>query len=504
MIDVSDPAAPHELGVYDTPAYALRVVVQRGPAGVTAYVADGDGGLRIIGVNDPAHPVELGSHNPLGHALNTAVTGSLLYVAGGFSGLRIFDVADPEHPREIGRYHAPGDCADVAVIGDTAYVVTHYGDLYILDVSDPTAPAMLGSRGLPDGGHSIAVLDQTAYTVSEGGGLRITGVSDPMAPVEIGSYPVPGVARAVAVAGTVAYVAAGPAGLAAVDVSDPGRPALLSLTDTPGDAWNLTVTGHTVFVADWISGGVRVINVTDPSHPVETAHIALPGQASGVEVGMPVPDGSPRVLYASQGGDGLFVVDLVAPGYPILASYDTPGDLESVTVAGATAYLADHVAGLNVVRLLRDRQQMNITPSGGSLTAADASFSAIFPAGAFTETVTLTCERLAVDENTGPLRGIGQTYRLRARAAVSGRPAALTPGKDYAVVVRYTDAELGPIIEKTLRLRYREEGRWLVEPTGSLHAGANAITAFPQRLGWWAALGEIHRVYLPLALHNAN
>ena len=73
-------------------------------------------------------------------------------------------------------------------------------------------------------------------------------------------------------------------------------------------------------------------------------------------------------------------------------------------------------------------------------------------------------------------------------------------------MIRYTDAELRPnIIEKTLHLHFREADRWLVEPTGELHINANAITAFPQRLGWWSVLGRTpQRIYLPLVLSDAD
>lgn len=57
IIDMSNPAAAHEVGFLDTPgtAYDVKVV------GNYAYVADGYyGGLRIINVSNPAAPVETG------------------------------------------------------------------------------------------------------------------------------------------------------------------------------------------------------------------------------------------------------------------------------------------------------------------------------------------------------------------------------------------------------------------------------------------------------------
>ncbi len=229
-----------------------------------------------------------------------------------------------------------------------------------------------------------------------------------------------------------------------------------------------------------------------------TQPIAVPGGAAGVDVGWLMPDGQPRVLYVAQEGAGLAVVDLVDPGRPIIASYDTPGSALGVTIVGATAYVADHVAGLNIVRLLRDRQEATITAQGGSLATDDGSMTAIFPAGAFSETVTLTYKRLAADWDTGQFRGIGQTFELTAASTGRGQPADLAPDGWYAVVLRYTDAEKGPAIEQTLRLYFRDGDRWVTEPTSQGYPPANALTALPMRLGWWTVMGETLRHYLPM------
>jgi len=50
------------VGYYDTPGSAQGVAV----SGAYAYVADYDGGLRIISVSDPAHPAEVGYYDTPG------------------------------------------------------------------------------------------------------------------------------------------------------------------------------------------------------------------------------------------------------------------------------------------------------------------------------------------------------------------------------------------------------------------------------------------------------
>ena len=77
MINVANPAAPAEVGAYDTPGCAWGVAV----AGSYAYVADWASGLRVINVANPAAPAEVGVYDTPGYATGVAVAGSYAYVA---------------------------------------------------------------------------------------------------------------------------------------------------------------------------------------------------------------------------------------------------------------------------------------------------------------------------------------------------------------------------------------------------------------------------------------
>ena len=77
-------------------------------AGSYAYVADGKSGLRVINVANPAAPVEVGSYDTPGYADGVAVAGSYAYVADWGDGLRVINVANPAAPVEVGVYDTPG------------------------------------------------------------------------------------------------------------------------------------------------------------------------------------------------------------------------------------------------------------------------------------------------------------------------------------------------------------------------------------------------------------
>ncbi|WP_448605243.1 LVIVD repeat-containing protein [Thermoflexus hugenholtzii] len=127
VMDVGDPSRPVVVGRTGVLPGVVRGVAV---SGSYAYVADG--GLRVIDVSNPAAPREVGFYDTLGWALGVAVSGSYAYVADGNKGLRVIDVSNPAAPREVGVYDTPGGAEDVAVSGSYAYVADGSGGLVIL------------------------------------------------------------------------------------------------------------------------------------------------------------------------------------------------------------------------------------------------------------------------------------------------------------------------------------------------------------------------------------
>ncbi|MFO7918974.1 MAG: PQQ-binding-like beta-propeller repeat protein [Anaerolineae bacterium] len=135
-------------------------------SGDHAYVAAGDGGLRVVDVADPSHPSEVGSCDPPGNAYGVAVSGNCAYVADG--NLRVIDVSDPSDPSEVGSCDTLGSAYAVAVSGDHAYVADYDGGLWVVDVSDSTEPSKVGFYA-------------TSYAVDvtlSGGHVYVAGGSD--------------------------------------------------------------------------------------------------------------------------------------------------------------------------------------------------------------------------------------------------------------------------------------------------------------------------------------
>ena len=307
VIDVHDPASPSPIGSaavytgttaehlavvhYATQAFTGNVLVagiQRCRAGSGA-----PGGLALWDVSDASNPKELGffatGRGSRGvHEFTVQHQGDrwLAYLAvpnsevsDGTGDLRILDVTDPRNPAQLTDWGAKRDaglpvgsgaaCApycrgsvpeaflhSVALSADGRTAYLSYWDLgvIILDVSEPTAPRWLGRYAEPQAAegntHSVALAQdgELALVADETitppwGRLRLVDVHDPANAVQIGSFETAN-----------------------------------SAAETPGDAYAYTI--HNPLTDDrnpnhaylaWYADGVRLIDVSDATQPVEFA-----------------------------------------------------------------------------------------------------------------------------------------------------------------------------------------------------------------------------------------
>ena len=118
-------------------------------------------------------------------------------------------------------------------------------------------------------------------------------------------------------------------------------PEFLGSVDTPGSAMGVAVAGSYAYVAD-ADSGLRVIDVSTPSMPVEVGFVDTPGQARGVAV-------SGSYAYVADRDAGLRVIDVSTPSMPVAVGLlVTPGWSEGVVTASGYVYLADQSDGLAV------------------------------------------------------------------------------------------------------------------------------------------------------------
>jgi hypothetical protein len=209
----------------------------------------------------------------------------------------------------------------------------------VADVSDPSAPQAVASVWVKGIVHAIALQGSLAFVAAGRGGLQVIDVSNPLAPVPLGSVPPPqpyGEALSVAVAGSYAYLAVGDAGMQVFDVSNPAAPAAVGAFTYPAlgpRADAVAVSGSVVYLGDRnFGGGLRVLDVSSPSQPVEVT--LLTSYAKSLAV-------SGNYLLAAGWSGGLEIYDITDPGSPAVAGVHDPGGfIDRVTVANGLAYAA--------------------------------------------------------------------------------------------------------------------------------------------------------------------
>ncbi len=271
-----------------------------------AYVVDGTN-LRVIDVSIPSSPTEVGSCECGGEDDFVAARSHVYLIKDG--ALRVVDVSVPASPVEEGACVAGGDYVS-AVTGGFVFA----GGVWFLasiDVQIPWNPVPADHTIAPAEG--VAVAGDHAYLASGLDGLSVWNVGDPFSLVEVGSLETSGTVGDVAVSDRFAYLARGecdtgcPTGLLVVDVTEPSTPVEVSFVETPCCPERLEVSGNLLLLTD--RSGVAVYDLTRPSAPVQVGYHTASEATSRFAV-------SGRSVYLAQGESGFEILDISGcPGF---------------------------------------------------------------------------------------------------------------------------------------------------------------------------------------------
>ena len=101
----------------------------------------------------------------------------------------------------------------------------------------------------------------------------------------------------------------------------------------------------TLFIIKFTPLGIFSITAKVIAQQVEIGSYDTPGEAQSLTI-------AGEYVYVADGSDGMHVINIADPAHPVLAgSLDTSGYTQGVTIEGAYAYLADGSAGLVVVNI---------------------------------------------------------------------------------------------------------------------------------------------------------
>lgn len=256
---------------------------------------------------------------------------------GGFNGTHVVAIDDSTNLQETGFVAGPqSNWREITVIGHHAFVVTEGTGagqgMQVIDLSPlPDSVQLVATYTATfTRGHIIGrdVYSDSAYVYVSGtsttGGVHILDVSTPGAPVQVGIYDPPYYIHDAHVRGNRLYAAAGgQRTIDVVDISNKRNPVLLTRFQYPGaythSCWT-TEDHRFVFVADEQDGQPgRIFNIENLGAIHEVGQYTANRQSL---VHNPYIRG--RYAFISHNTEGLRVVDIADPSLPVeVGYYDT-------------------------------------------------------------------------------------------------------------------------------------------------------------------------------------
>jgi len=187
--------------------------------------------------------------------------------------------------------------------------------------------------------------------------LVVLDITNPTNPIAIGQTEViSSLITDIEISGSYAYVAESRrsdysgGGLRVINISDPTQPHSIGFYDTPGDALNLAVSGNYAYIADNYQG-LRVVDISNPSLPVEVTTV-MPNTSAGSTTDVVIAN--QRAYVAESYDHGLHILDISDPTNPVTLGRYADRAVHGVAVAGNYAYLActgTPTGGLSVVNI---------------------------------------------------------------------------------------------------------------------------------------------------------
>lgn len=153
------------------------------------------GGVHMMDVSDPANPTQVGLYDPPYYVHDAHVRGDILFASALGSGLDIVDISDKTNPTLISRIsHQANFTHSVWTTPDLSHVVvTDEVDglpARIWNIEDLDNPFEVSqfSANLQSLVHNPYVLDDLVFLSHNTEGLRVLDIADPALPVEVGYY----------------------------------------------------------------------------------------------------------------------------------------------------------------------------------------------------------------------------------------------------------------------------------------------------------------------------
>ncbi|WP_394835943.1 hypothetical protein LVJ94_03430 [Pendulispora rubella] len=339
VFDLTDPRAPAPIRSIQGQAEHFRLLGKR----LYYWSRTFTGGVYLGALDTSADLADLGAGFYTGALGADVAAGDLVIVTSGI-GTQVFDAKNPSSPGSP-LFESETQSRTLAALGPAAWVPAWDG-LHVLDLSNPksisdTGPIAMPSEGIRD----AAILGNVLGVVTDRGKLLTIDVTEPRAPVSKAVVDISLCSECIGVqaaAGNL-FLGAGSGGLRTGTVSDlkflgsayPGT--LLAPVDFEG----IAVEGNIAYVADWYGGGLRIYDVSDPTHPKQISQLAGGNYHAVAYAGG-------RVYLGQRTNGGVItVIDVSDPTHPTpLGSIETD-QTWAITLRGSLAFETDN-GGLTI------------------------------------------------------------------------------------------------------------------------------------------------------------
>jgi len=315
IYDVSNPQEPNILGKETLPKAHIKDVIVKD---TFAYIANGQGGLRIINVSDSTNPFETSYFIPPGYAYSLAICCDTLLLLSTEpvsckGGLWVINIKNPYNPYPMGCDTSFVEGMDVSYFSHYAYVSSVTEGVKIIDFVDPSNPYIVGEFLPPYDPWNIVNANIGPFIYAGewwGNALRTIDAQDPTQPVTINYDLIPDQSQDVSVQGDYAYVANFFSGVYILDVSDPSNPKDISHYDTPGRCNSIVVKDTIAYVSD--ENSIILLNIQDPFNPQKISELPLACDGYGLELNFPY------LYVTSEWNHQFIIVDVNNPLNPFI------------------------------------------------------------------------------------------------------------------------------------------------------------------------------------------
>ena len=242
----------------------------------------------------------------------------------------------------VGRFIATwlAEMLDVELVGNKAWV-TGVGGLVVFDIRDPQNPVMLerynptvDSNPFGPRYYHSAIGEGIAYTSGRFDGITVIDITNLNFIFGVSVHKEEGVSyEGLYLDANRLYACRHEKGFEIFELAGDSIFSI-SVFENLTNAWSVVVEEGIAYVADG-SGGLKILNVSDPNNVSEFSAIPTSGPARDVNV-------VNGIAYVAVGSQGLDIFDVNDPLNPIfLSNYQSPFFTAGVSVDGDKAYLAE-------------------------------------------------------------------------------------------------------------------------------------------------------------------